>query len=231
MKIGVSGCSHSSRFWGNPWHHYMGVRLNAEIIESSSPGAGNEMNVEKVKFILDNNPDLDLFVLQVTEPARLVMGLSDMIQNNHSTWNTLIDGTSFNGLNYYTFNPTKNDHQLKSLIGVDLKADDFILNYSITSNYNLNYKVFHTLMSIQHLCDFYGKKVIFFSWFVDLHEIAKNIGYNNIIEKMNILQGFVDDYVIKNGLQRIPNNGHFDSENSEKIYEGFIHNQLIKFLK
>ena len=66
MKIGISGCSHSARHWGNPWHHYMGLRFNAEIVESSSPGAGNEMNFEKVKYILDTHSDLDLFVFQIT---------------------------------------------------------------------------------------------------------------------------------------------------------------------
>jgi hypothetical protein len=59
MKIGVGGCSHSSTGYGYPWHKFMGQRYSAKIIKSSTSGGGNEANVEKIKYIFDENPDLD----------------------------------------------------------------------------------------------------------------------------------------------------------------------------
>lgn len=232
MKIGISGCSHSSRFYGNPWHHYMGLKLNAEIIESSSSGAGNEMNFEKVKYILDTNPDLDLFVLQVTEPARLVLGLNGvdkMIFPKRKDVN-MFDGSEFNGQIYYTFNTVENEDNIKRLLKKEFKVDDFFINHSITSEYNLNLKVFHTILGIQQLCNFYNKKIIFFSWFVDLHELAKTNGYYDIIKNLNIIPGYVDDFAINNNIERIPNDGHYNSNNSERIYNEYIHDELIKLL-
>ena len=50
MKIGVIGCSHSSTQYGNPWHHYMGLDYGCEIMFRSSSGAGNEVNIPKIKM-------------------------------------------------------------------------------------------------------------------------------------------------------------------------------------
>ena len=98
MKIGVGGCSHSYYSWGNPWHYYMGKKLNAEIISSSSRGGGNEINLEKIKFILDNHK-IDFFVYQVTEPSRMVVG-----DNNCEQPHDLHNPTFFNDVSYRTFN-------------------------------------------------------------------------------------------------------------------------------
>jgi hypothetical protein len=232
MKIGVTGCSHSAKFWGNPWHYYMGLRLNAQIIESSSPGAGNEMNFEKVKYILDTNPDLDLFVFQITEPGRLVLGL-DNVENVTTNKPPNLDtnnGTEFNGSYYYTINPYENNSNLMKFTKKNIDVDEFFINHTFTSDYNLMFKVFHTILGIQQLCDLYNKKIIFFSWMVDLYELAKSAGYSKIIENLNILHGFVDEFAINNNINRIPNDGHYDSISSEKIYDGYIHKGILKFL-
>ena len=232
MKIGISGCSHSARYWGNPWHHYMGLRLNAEIVESWSPGAGNEMNFEKVKYILGTHPDLDLFVFQVTEPARLVVGLNDvdasMIKEKISVDTTL--PSEFSGSFYYTFNPDNNEDNLKRMLNKDIKVDNFIIKHSFISDYNLKFKVFHTILGLQQLCTIYGKKIIFFSWMIDLHKLAKSCGYYDLIKNLNITDGCVDDFVLKNNIERIPNDGHFNSINSERIYNEYIHDRILKFI-
>jgi hypothetical protein len=224
MKIGVGGCSNSSFGWGNPWHFYMGEKLGAKIISSSSSGAGNEMNIEKVKFILDNN-DLDFFVYQVTVPSRLVLGTT---KGEHE-WG-LHSSNNFNDSCYYTFNSHHNDSNISRIFKKDYTIDDFILNNVVPSKYNTNYKVFHTLMSINQLCDFYGVKVYFFSWFEDLHMLAEQSNYSHIINKLNVMNGTVEQFINENKLVPIPEDSHFDSDNHKIIYEQFIHPQLEKLI-
>ena len=45
-------------------------------------------------------------------------------------------------------------------------------------------KVFHTLMAIQNLFDFYNKKILFFSWSVDIKKLAKEAGYEKILNSI-----------------------------------------------
>jgi hypothetical protein len=190
------------------------------------------MNFEKIKYILDNNLDLDLFVVQLTEPGRLVMGL-DNVDKTFFPKRKEIDldlPQEFNGSYYYTFNSGQNDINIKNLFKKNIEIDEFIINHTFTSDYNLKFKIFHTILGIQQLCNLYGVKVIFFSWMLDLYELAKDANYSNIIKNLNIIGGCVDDFVLKNNIKRIPNDGHFNSENSERIYNEFIHNELIKFL-
>lgn len=224
MKIGVSGCSHSSYGWGNPWHHYMGETLNAEIVSSSSRGAGNEMNLEKIKHILDNN-DLEFFVYQVTQPSRLVIGttMGEHKDGPH-------ESNTFNGVHYYTFNGNDNESNLKRIYNKEYNVDNFIINEVIPSDYNVHYKVFHTLMSINQLCNFYNTKVVFFSWFVDLQKEAKKIGYTDILNKMCFIEGCVEDFVATQNIKSIPNDGHFESESHKKIYNNYLHPQLLKLI-
>ena len=146
MKIGVTGCSNSSFNYGNPWHYYMGEKYNAEIISSSSPGAGNEMNIEKIKFILENNK-LDLFVVQLTQPERLVMGINEPIdvQNGHGLVENFHHGNFFNGDYYYSFNAYSNENNLKKIFKKNILIDEFMINNIITSRYNSHIKLFQTM--------------------------------------------------------------------------------------
>jgi hypothetical protein len=82
----------------------------------------------------------------------------------------------------------------------------------------------------QQLCNLYGVKIIFFSWMIDIHHLAKDAGYYDLIKNLNIVNGCADDFVLKNNIERIPNDGHFDSINSKRIYDEYLHNEIIKFL-
>lgn len=228
MKIGVAGCSNSSNSWGKPWHYFVGKHFNAEIIPSFSQGAGNEINIEKVKYILENN-QLDYFIYQITEPSRLVVGL-DNVEFNTSSSNSLFDGFAFKNIPTYTFNIVENNENIKILTGKDYNVDEFFLGHVMTSEFNLNYKVFHTLMIIQYLCDFYNVKLIMFSWFDDIFELSKKSGYEFVVNKMNIISDFVFKYTNENNIEPIPNDGHFDTEGHRKIFEGYLLPYLNKII-
>ena len=223
MKIGVGGCSHSSTLYGNPWWYYLGEDMGAEIIPISSGASGNEKNIEKIKYIFETNTDLDLFVYQITEPARFVVGIETkpidiknyLNDNGGEIWDP-----------YYTFFGPGNDERLYKRYSIKTQFDEFFMNKMMTSDYNMKYKIFHTLMSIQYMADLYNKKIIFFSWFFDLQKLAIDAKHTKSIEKMSILNGNVEDFIKTNNLQRTQDKSHLGSESHKIIYNEFIKPQL-----
>ena len=226
MKIGVTGCSHSSKNYGEqPWWFHMGEKYGAEIISSSSRGGSNEFNIEKVKHILDTHPDLDFFVIQLTHPARTVVGAT-MIK---SFERGLHSPTNVNGYDYFNFTTMKNKPAFESEFGKRYDADkvlDFVYEQSITSRYNLELKIFHTILTINTICEGYGKKAIFFSWFEDIHKLSEKSGYLELIKKIRILYGTVDEFVRENNIPSLPKDSHFGNESQKIIFEEFIYPQL-----
>jgi hypothetical protein len=223
MKIGVGGCSHSSTLYGNPWWYYLGEDMGAEIIPISSGASGNEKNIEKIKYIFETYPDLDLFVYQITEPARFVVGIeTDPIDIK----NYLNDYGGDKQDPYYTFFGEGNDHRLEKRYNIKTQFDEFFMNKMMTSDYNMKFKVFHTLMSIQYIADLYNKKIIFFSWFLDLQKLAIDAKHTKSIEKMSILNNYVENFIKINNLTRIKDKTHLGSESHKIIYNEFIKPQL-----
>ena len=200
MKIGVGGCSHSSKTYGNPWWFFLQEEYNATIISSSSGASGNEKNVEKIRYIFENHSDLDLFIYQVTEPARFVVGIETDTFNMRRY---LHDDGGNNSVPYYTFFGRGNEERILDRYGYKIKFEDFFNEKIMISDYNLNHKVFHTLMSIQYMADLYNKKIIFFSWFIDFQELAKKTGHIQSISKMTILDGCAEYYINQNNIPRL----------------------------
>ena len=75
MKIGFAGCSHSTITYGLPWSTHMKNDLLCETVDVSTSGASNEMFIEKVKKILEIENNIDFFIIQLTDPSRMMMGL------------------------------------------------------------------------------------------------------------------------------------------------------------
>lgn len=232
-KIGVTGCSHSSFSWGNPWHHYLGENFDVEIISSSSSGAGNEMFIQKIKYILENHT-LDYFIVQLTDPNRLVMGINDTSINDYSVFNgttTLHSNNVFENVIYYTFNSHDNSSNFKRIFGKDFNCvDDLFINNILNSKYNEQHKIFHTMMTMQNLCDHFNVKLIFFSWFVDIFKLSVKSGYQSVIKNMSIIPGDVLSFCNKNKIYPIPNEGHYDSEACKKIFDQFLFLKLKSYI-
>lgn len=245
MKIGVTGCSNSHTAWGNPWWYYLGEEYGAEIISSSSSGGGNEMNIEKMKHILEVNQDLDYFVVQLTQSGRFLVGLNDWYdehtKNVHHGFNLkkgsyddiweLHRPNNFGGVGYYSFNGHNNNMNLKRLLKKDVDVDEVFINHFFMSDYNLNYKIFHTMMCMQQLCDIHNVKLIFFSWFNNLDELAQNSGHVETLQRMNVAPGCVFDFTKENNIEPIPGDGHFDSDAHKRIFEEFINPYIKNIIK
>jgi hypothetical protein len=241
MKIGISGCSHSGGAYGKSWHYFASKNLNSDVIDVTSSGTGNEISIEKIKHVLENTPDLDFFICQITEPTRLDFGICGnnpeeefrlFYQTQHDP-NSLNSHRDFKGINYYTFNLNdKNDDSLNKIINTKYKIQEFMNNHILISDFNVRIKVFHTLMTIQYLCDLFNKRVLFFSWYVDLKKLAEESEYGKIIKNIDIIDGNVVDFCNVNNLDEYKvDNIHYNSEGHEKIYKGYIKPELDNFLE
>jgi hypothetical protein len=241
MKIGISGCSHSGGAYGNPWHYYMSKHLDSDIIDCSSSGSGNEINIEKIKHILENTSDLDFFVYQITDPSRLVLGLTgNNIEEEYNKFyiikykpNNLNSHRQFKNVDYYTFQVSdKNNNYLNDILNTNYDIQQFMINHILTSDFNLKIKIFHTLMTIQHLCNHYNKKILFFSWVIDIKKLAEENGYGDIIRNMNIIDGNVVDFCDKNKMDKYKVDLiHLNSDGHEIIYNDYIKPNLNEFIK
>ena len=86
-------------------------------------------------------------------------------------------------------------------------------------------------MAIQNLFNFYNKKVLFFSWSVDIKQLAKEAGYEEIINSMYVLDGSVESFAKKLKLKTVNElNFHYGSESQKIIYEEFLHNNIVEFI-
>lgn len=239
LNIGIAGCSHSGGSYGRPWTHYMSEKLGCEITDVSAPGVGNEMMIEKIKKTLDYKK-VDFYVYQIIEPSRLVLGLNgnDPSEEYRKYFpqleydeNKICCFRQTNGISYYTFQHLSENNDINRLINKNYDVAEFMTNHIVTSDFNMKIKVFHTLMSIQNLFNFYNKKVLFFSWSVDIKELAKKVGYGDIINSMYVIDGSVESFAKKKKLQTVSeNNFHYGSDSQKIIYNEFLHNNIVEFI-
>tara|TARA_R110000868_G_scaffold357242_1_gene618698 strand:- start:2932 stop:3678 length:747 start_codon:yes stop_codon:yes gene_type:complete len=243
LNIGVAGCSHSGGSYGNPWSYYMKQNLSCEVTDVTSPGVGNEMMIEKIKKTLETkntHHQVDFYIYQIIEPSRLVLGLygndpKEEYQKYYASLkyndNSINCFRQTNNISYITLQNSVNNDDINRLVGKNYNVADFFRNHIIVSDFNMKIKVFHTLMAIQNLFNFYNKKVLFFSWSVDIKQLAKEVGYEPIINSMYILDGSVESFA---GERKIPTisgfNLHYGSESQKIIYEEFLHKNIVDFI-
>jgi len=231
--LATIGCSHSSDMFGKPWPIFLKQHLDCDHTMSFSAGAGNELNIEKVKFLVDQNPDL--LIVQLTEPGRFTMALRHRYKMDWpigaETKEYLIGSHHYNGQVYYTFNAHENSNNLSRLLGDQPNQffhhiDDFIINHVLLSDYNLYYKIMHTISTMAFLAGQKNVPIVFFSWCVDLQKIIKNIGYSDIFKDLNIIPSYIEEFVIQHNLKPLPagtfGGGHHGSDNQKIICDQFI---------
>lgn len=241
MKIGFAGCSHSTSDYGMSWAEYMKKDLICQTVDVSVSGTSNEFLIEKIKKMLEIHKDINFFIVQLTDPMRLHFGLDgyDVKIENKMYQINLLDFEYINHHrttnNIVSYNLLINGGQdINKILGSNYNEDflNFIRERVMTSDFNLKIKIFHTLMTIQHLCNFYNKKVLFFSWYVDIKNLAKESGYSDIINNMNIVDGCVKDFSEKNDIDIYKVDiTHFNSEGHKIIYENYIKPNLNEFIK
>ena len=85
--------------------------------------------------------------------------------------------------------------------------------------------------NIENMFNFYKKKVLFFSWSVDIKELAKKVGYGDIIDSMHVMDSNVEKFAKSRELKTVSElDSHYGSESQRIIYEDFLHNNIIDFI-
>ena len=186
-KIVTIGDSHSSdEIWGDTWAQILPRRLKMEGIASSSRGSGNAVYIEKLHYILRNNLDVELAVIQLTDPARAVTGWSMPTVSYKWQDHGLNDNRVIDDIGTYTWKSNNNDIWLSEYIGEQVIADNAVLPHMITSVYN-DYKVFHDIITMHQICENFDVKCIFFSWFLDIFQSSVRGHYDWIKNRVNII--------------------------------------------
>jgi hypothetical protein len=201
------------------------------------------MMIEKIKKSLNPNVktnEVDFFIYQIIEPSRLVLGLNgndpeEEYEKYHSGIFYYSDNINChrqtNGISCFTFQQSLNNNDINRLIDKNYHISDFMREHILISDFNMKIKVFHTLMAIQNLFNFYKKKVLFFSWSVDIKELAKEVGYGDILDSMYIMDSNVETFTKNRGLKTVSElNFHYGSESQQIIYEDFLHENIVDFI-
>lgn len=239
MKIAFVGCSHSTNNYGKSWAYFLKEDKNCDLVDVSISGASNEFLIEKIKKTLEKETDVDFYIVQLTEISRYMIGLfgnnpEDEYKkypiNNYSPYKISCHRTT-NGISYYNFLINSGD-DLNDLLNTKFSKDikHFFQEHVLISDYNLKIKIFHTLLTMKSLFDFYNKKVLFFSWNTDIIELAKESGYSEIIKQFNIIEESIIDFTDKNNIEKV-DNIHYGTEAHELIYNQFLKSHIDTFIK
>jgi hypothetical protein len=243
LNIGVAGCSHSGGGYGHAWTYYMSHKLGCKLTDVTASGVGNEMMIEKIKRALETkikDDKVDFFIYQIIEPSRLVLGLNgNNPEDEYKKYQKELEylekniccHRQTNGISYFTFQQSFSNNDINKLIDGNYDIADFMKKHILISDFNMKIKVFHTLMAIQNLFNFYKKKVLFFSWSVNIKELAKEVGYEDILNSMYIMDGNVESFAKNRKLKTISDlDFHYGSESQKIIYDDFLHDNVIDFI-
>jgi hypothetical protein len=226
MKTLLSlGCSNSSDSWGKTWPDFLSDSIDHKLFRASSNGAGNAFFIEKLNFVLQNEK-IDLVIVQLTEPSRVVLGMKSNEIKNKST--IYVDGMSFNSLGCYTWNAHQNDDNINRITNANYKIDKFWFKEVSISEW-INYKVCQDICIMQYLCDKFNKPVIFFSWFVNFDDLFVN-EYKWLKNNINYIDGSAMDIFNKNMLQPDPKCAdHFNADANKFLVDEWLLPQIRKF--
>jgi hypothetical protein len=219
------GCSHSGISFGtHSWPDYISSAFDYNLIRASSNGAGNSFYLEKLNYVLQNK-DIDLVVIQLTEPSRVVLGLRSNERAIGSEDKDLKSGDRFGDLGCYTWNAGANENNIKNLTGHDINIDKFFIPYVMTSNW-VNYKVQQDICTMQYICDSFNVPCIFWSWFVSIEDIFSQ-RYDWLKSKVNYIDGCAENYIQTSGIQSLPDH-HYDAEAHYKLCSGWLIPEISK---
>lgn len=223
LKIATLGCSHSSDIWGLSWADWLAKSLNKELLRAASPGAGNAFYLEKLHAII-KQPEVDLIVIQLTSPERIVLG-STYQQKNIEGYNS---GYTFNSIGCQTWTAYHNNEHILKNTGEDINIDKIWAREVAFSNW-VYYKFNQDIALMQLLCDQFNKKCIFWSWFIPM-ENAFAPEYNWLKRKISWVPGCSMTWLKKEFPFAKTDNGHYDSEAHRKLTEEWLFPEIKKFI-
>jgi len=194
-KIAAIGDSYASTTWGLSWPDLIAEKMSCDFIRASSSGAGNAFYIEKCHDIV-KDPEVDLVIVQLTDPSRVVLGIKKWEINptyNCPTWapppndyNDLAHSHCYKDIGCYTMNVTDNQRWLGPLLNMPVDQLDNVWMQQVAGAKFWEYQVLHHMLSIKALCDAHNKKLIFWTWFVGWDDIFLP-GYKWLQETLTLI--------------------------------------------
>jgi len=231
-RIACIGDSFSSAQYGMSWPDLLGQRLESEIVRASSPGAGMAFYVEKCHD-LAKDPDVDLVVVQLTEPSRAVIGLRvwEEIQSGARLPIPMVTKITkhyadpnhdniYKDMGCYTMNVHNNEQWLKQLAGSQAQdIDRFWLNQVAGTRF-YDYQAVHSVLAMQALCKSWHKPLILFSWFVPSNEFFVP-GYEWLVDQLRLVPGDAAAEVDRLQLAKTEC-GHLATESWQQLFDAWL---------
>jgi hypothetical protein len=226
-KLAAVGDSYSTVDYGLSWPDLVAEKLQCKLIRAASAGAGNSFYVEKLHDCV-KDPDVDLVIVQLTEPSRAVIGLrawEEVAQGTRaSPYGKAVDPADRNhnhiykDIGCYTMNVHDNQRWLDPFVG-PTGVDRFWLGQGAGTRW-WNYQSVHSVLAMKQLCDTHNKKVVFFSWFVSWDEFFVP-GYEWL--RATLLLG--PDSVRQQGItMNLPetSDGHYGTESTQRLFDEYL---------
>ena len=148
--------------------------------------------------------DIDLVVVQLTEPSRVVTGFSFYENKNYPDFYN--DPNKINDLACYTWNVCDNEKNFRSMLNKNTSIDHIWIPNVSLSKWTA-YKVMQDIALIQYICFKFNIPVVFWSWFVPMEELFLPM-YDWVKENIKYVPGCGQNWLNQNKVPCIPNDGH-----------------------
>lgn len=228
-KIACVGDSFSSTEYGLSWPDLLSQRLDAKLWRASSPGAGMAFYVEKCHDLV-KDPEIDLVVVQLTEPSRVVIGLRawEEIQQGlrphpipaPDSYLDLNHNHIYKDMGCYTMNIHNNEQWLRPILGNTVDGVDRFWLTQVAGSKFYDYQAVHSVLAMQALCQAWNKPLVLFSWFVPCESFFVP-GYEWLTDQLNLVPGCANHEV--NRLQLAKTDcGHLATESCTQLFDTWL---------
>jgi hypothetical protein len=228
-KIACIGDSFSSTQYGMSWPDLLSQQLNADLSRASSPGAGMSFYVEKCHDLV-KDPEVDLVVVQLTEPSRAVIGMRGWEQIQQGSRPHPIPAPQhyldpnhnniYKDIGCYTMNVHNNEQWLKPLVGHTAEGIDRFWLTQVAGTKFYDYQAVHSVLAMQALCETWHKPLILFSWFVPVNKFFVP-GYEWLANQLHLVPGHAAAEVDRLQLPKT-DCGHLATESWQQLFDTWL---------
>jgi hypothetical protein len=195
MIIATSGCSHAGySFTPNPWPVQMSKLLDAELILASSPGAGIDICVDKLAWIL-NNHKVDHVFFQAPSDLRMCIGVNSVLPSLQGVEGNVSENENHlhNGNQFYSFIMTLvrgNKRALTSMVDPGAEElwnhfDEIWNKYFLDNFYENRINFIKQLLLVENLCKSHRVNYNIFTWH-DFPWDSKNELFQSWISRLDM---------------------------------------------
>jgi len=237
-KLAAIGDSFATTKYGRSWPDHVSDRLQSQLLRACSAGAGNAFYVEKCHDLV-KDPEVDLVIVQLTEPARVVIG--------SQTWQDIQAGIKehpipaptnyydpghnniYKDIGCYTMNVHDNRQWLDTLTGQDSGELDRFWLREVAGTRFYDYQTIHNMLAIKALCDRWNKPLMFFSWFVEMDKLLLP-GYEWLESASNLIPGCAQIECDNLKLSKT-DCGHYATAESKQLVDTWLWSHVQSKLK